>query len=54
MLVERYVELGREVRCGIVVQDGELVCLPLEEYDVDAASKPIRGYEDKLGPRPRR
>ena len=48
VLVERYVELGREVRCGIVVRDGELVCLPLEEYDVDPDRKPIRGYEDKL------
>ena len=43
-LVERYVELGREVRCGIVVQDGELVCLPLEEYAVDR----VRGAADKL------
>ncbi|BBY28661.1 D-alanine--D-alanine ligase family protein [Mycolicibacterium sediminis] len=47
-LVESYVELGREVRCGIVVRDGELVCLPLEEYAVDAESKPIRGRDDKL------
>ncbi|HYO02876.1 MAG TPA: D-alanine--D-alanine ligase [Mycobacterium sp.] len=47
-LVESYVELGREVRCGIVVRDGELVCLPLEEYAVDSASKPIRGQDDKL------
>lgn len=47
-LVESYVELGREVRCGIVVRDGDLVCLPLEEYAVDAESKPIRGRDDKL------
>jgi D-alanine-D-alanine ligase len=47
-LVESYVELGREVRCGIVVRDGELVCLPLEEYAVDAATKPIRRRDDKL------
>lgn len=47
-LVESYVELGREVRCGIVVRDGELVCLPLEEYAVDADTKPIRGRDDKL------
>jgi D-alanine-D-alanine ligase len=46
-LVESYVPLGREVRCGIVVRDGELVCLPLEEYAVDGA-KPIRGRDDKL------
>ena len=47
VLVERYVELGREVRCGIVVHDGELVCLPLEEYSV-SRDRPIRRYEDKL------
>ncbi len=47
-LVESYVELGREVRCGIVVRDGALVCLPLEEYAVDSTMKPIRGQDDKL------
>ncbi|WP_310768674.1 D-alanine--D-alanine ligase [Mycobacterium sp. Z3061] len=47
-LVESYVELGREVRCGIVVRDGELVCLPLEEYAVRATTKPIRDQADKL------
>ncbi|WP_455012624.1 D-alanine--D-alanine ligase family protein [Mycobacterium antarcticum] len=48
VLVETYVELGREVRCGIVVRGGELVCLPLEEYAVDPVTKPIRGRDDKL------
>jgi D-alanine-D-alanine ligase len=47
-LVEEYIELGREVRCGIIVRGGELVCLPLEEYRVDSARHPIRGSEDKL------
>ena len=47
-LVETYVELGREVRCGIIVQDGQMVCLPLEEYDVESERKPIRGYDDKI------
>jgi D-alanine-D-alanine ligase len=47
-LVERYVELGREVRCGVLEQGGELVCLPLEEYAVDTATKPIRDLADKL------
>lgn len=47
-LVESYVDLGREVRCGIVVRDGELICLPLEEYAVDPVTKPIRDREDKL------
>lgn len=46
-LVERYVELGREVRCGVLERDGRLVCLPLEEYAVDAAH-PVRTYDDKL------
>jgi D-alanine-D-alanine ligase len=47
-LAERYIELGREVRCGIVARRGQLLCLPLEEYGVDAAAQPIRGYGDKL------
>jgi D-alanine-D-alanine ligase len=48
VLVEAYVELGREVRCGIIVRDGELICLPLEEYAMDTHRKPIRSGEDKL------
>lgn len=48
VLVESYVELGREVRCGILVRDGELICLPLEEYAVDPTTKPIRSRTDKL------
>ncbi len=47
-LVETYVELGREVRCGVVDLGGRLVCLPLEEYAVDAATKPVRDQADKL------
>jgi D-alanine-D-alanine ligase len=48
VLVESYVELGREVRCGTLVRDGELVVLPLEEYRMDADTKPVRGPEDKI------
>lgn len=48
VLVERFIELGREVRCGIVVQEGQLVCLPLEEYGMDSDRRPIRSYADKL------
>ena len=48
VLVEEYIELGREVRCGIIVRDGELVGLPLEEYLVNAQDHPIRDYADKL------
>ncbi|WIM89000.1 D-alanine--D-alanine ligase [Candidatus Mycobacterium wuenschmannii] len=48
VLVEAYVELGREVRCGIIVRNGELICLPLEEYAVDTHHKPIRTRTDKL------
>ncbi len=46
VLVETYVPLGREVRCGVLEVDGRLVCLPLEEYALDA---PIRLPADKLG-----
>jgi D-alanine-D-alanine ligase len=49
VLVEAFVPLGREVRCGILERAGELVCLPLEEYAVDQ----VRGYADKLAPDPR-
>jgi D-alanine-D-alanine ligase len=45
VLVERYIELGREVRCGVLERDGVLVCLPLEEYAVGGK---IRSYDDKL------
>ncbi len=46
--MERYVELGREVRCGVLEIGDELVCLPLEEYAVDPGTKPIRDRADKL------
>ncbi|YAF94590.1 MAG: D-alanine--D-alanine ligase [Nodularia sp. CChRGM 3473] len=48
VLVEAFIELGREVRCGIIAKDGELVGLPLEEYLVDPHARPIRNYADKL------
>ena len=48
VLVEQYVPLGREVRCGIVVQKGRLRHLPLEEYFVDTAIRPVRTRADKL------
>ncbi|MEO1062394.1 MAG: D-alanine--D-alanine ligase [Actinomycetota bacterium] len=47
-LVEDFVPLGREVRCGTIRRGGDLIALPLEEYAVDAASKPIREEADKL------
>ena len=49
VLIERYIELGREVRASIIEQNGELICLPLEEYGMDAETNPIRGYANKLG-----
>ena len=48
VIVEAFIELGREVRCGIIVKDGELVGLPLEEYLLNPNDKPIRSYADKL------
>jgi len=48
VIVEEFVKLGREVRCGVLELAGELFCLPLEEYAVDPQDKPIRGHEDKL------
>lgn len=52
VLVESYVELGREVRCGVIERDGELVALPLEEYAVHPATKPVRDRADKLARTP--
>ncbi|MEH3143572.1 MAG: D-alanine--D-alanine ligase [Mycobacterium kyogaense] len=46
VLAETFIPLGREVRCGVLDIDGRLVCLPLEEYALDA---PIRLPADKLG-----
>jgi D-alanine-D-alanine ligase len=48
VIVEDYIALGREVRCGVLARGGELVCLPLEEYNVETAARPIRGYADKI------
>ncbi len=48
VLVETFIELGREVRCGVIVQAGQLICLPLEEYALDPDIRPIRSYTDKL------
>ncbi|KAB8330997.1 D-alanine--D-alanine ligase [Scytonema tolypothrichoides VB-61278] len=48
VIVEEFIELGREVRGGIFVKDGELIGLPLEEYLLDPHDKPIRTYADKL------
>lgn len=47
-LVETFVPLGREVRCGVVERDGDMVCLPLEEYPVAAGGSQIRTAADKL------
>ncbi|WP_181781590.1 D-alanine--D-alanine ligase family protein [Pseudonocardia pini] len=46
-LVEEFVPLGREVRCGVVDRGG-LRCLPLEEYAMDPDDKPVRLAADKL------
>jgi D-alanine-D-alanine ligase len=48
ILVESFIELGREVRCGVIECEGELICLPLEEYAMDQDTQPIRRHEDKL------
>lgn len=48
VLVESYIPLGREVRCGLLDRDGDLICLPLEEYAVNPATNPIRTAADKL------
>lgn len=48
VIVEQFIELGREVRGGLVIQQGRPVCLPFEEYLLDANTTPIRSYDEKL------
>ncbi len=48
VLVESFIPLGREVRCGILERDGELVGLPLEEYRMDSVERPVRLAADKI------
>jgi D-alanine-D-alanine ligase len=48
VLCERYIELGREVRCAVLEQeDGSLELLPCLEYFLTPES-PIRASKDKL------
>lgn len=46
-LVEEYVPLGREVRCGVVDGPDGPWALPVEEYAV-SQERPVRTFEDKL------
>ena len=48
VLVEDYIPLGREVRCGVVDRQGELMCLPLQEYRMEGDSAYIRETSSKL------
>lgn len=47
VLIEEFIAPGREVRCGVIEQHGELHCLPLQEYNVDK-EHPIRLPSDKI------
>jgi len=49
VLVETFIPLGREIRAGCIEQNGEVFCLPFEEYAVDADDAPIRTHGDKIG-----
>ena len=48
LIIEQFIPLGREVRCGILERDGELMVLPLQEYHLQDLAKPIRDYASKL------
>ena len=48
VLIEQYIPLGREVRCGVIEKDGVLVCLPLQEYRMEGESSFIRATSSKL------
>lgn len=47
VLVERFVPLGREVRCGVLDLGDGPVALPIEEYRLDPAVG-IRTFDDKI------
>ncbi|UJR19942.1 hypothetical protein I4U23_023074 [Adineta vaga] len=48
IIVETFIQPGREVRSGIIVKDGQLVALPLEEYAIDQHERPIRTHAEKF------
>lgn len=48
VIVETFIEPGREVRCSIIVKDGQLIGLPLEEFLVNSDQRPVRTYADKF------
>ncbi|MEL6469965.1 MAG: D-alanine--D-alanine ligase [Cyanobacteria bacterium J06623_4] len=51
VIVEEFIPLGREVRCGVIdfgEDTDELLCLPLQEYALDTSLMPIRTFENKL------
>ncbi|MEM8866438.1 MAG: ATP-grasp domain-containing protein [Planctomycetota bacterium] len=48
VVAERYIPLGREVRCGVIERESEPTPTALQEYDVDEQSCPIRPTESKL------
>lgn len=48
ILVEIFIELDREVRCGVIEDQGKLICLPLEKYAMGKHKQPIRQHQDKL------
>eukprot|EP01103_Thecamoeba_quadrilineata_P010672 TRINITY_DN2366_c0_g1_i1.p1 TRINITY_DN2366_c0_g1~~TRINITY_DN2366_c0_g1_i1.p1 ORF type:complete len:339 (+),score=12.45 TRINITY_DN2366_c0_g1_i1:82-1098(+) len=47
VIVESFIEAGREVRCGVIVRNDELICLPLEEYPL-RPDNPVRTTLDKF------
>ncbi|MEM6447514.1 MAG: D-alanine--D-alanine ligase [Cyanobacteria bacterium P01_D01_bin.123] len=48
VLIEEFIPLGREVRGGLIIRRGQPICLPFEEYLLDAKTTPIRSYAEKL------
>lgn len=48
IIVETFIEPGREIRCSIIVKNGQLVGLPLEEFLVNGHERPVRTYSDKF------
>ena len=47
-MYETFIKPGRELRCSIIVKDGQLIDLPIEEFLINQNERPIRTYQDKF------
>lgn len=48
VIVEKFIEPGKDIRCRIIVNDGTLIIEPFEEYRTDGDQRPVRTCEEKF------